>query len=66
MACLAYKFWFTQNPKLNKKKSTQTNEKNVDRIFLKYRRRKELFKLKDNIGKVNTLLSNLGWKKVIH
>lgn len=70
MACLAYKKNPTKPktkqkhlPKLTAKKKKKNH---VDRILLRYRRRKELFKVSDNIGKVNTLLSNLGWKKVIH
>lgn len=63
VACLTYK----KNPK--KPNPTQTNNLKtmtkiilIEWLFLKYKKKKELFKLKENTGKVNSLLPNLGWK----
>lgn len=56
MACLAYKKNPTK-PKTKKSNNLKLTKKiHVDRVFLKYRKRKELFKVKDNIGKANTLV----------
>lgn len=56
MACLVYKKKLTK-PKTKQSNNLKLTKKfHIDRIFLKYRKRKELFKVKDNTGKANTLV----------